>query len=151
MNKYLPLFCIILFGACHHKQISKMDTASKPAVVAASPSNSKEVAIYANADMAATSAMYGVDSMMVKGEVLSVFVTYSGGCKEHSWELVSDGMFEKSLPPQITVCLKHTNNGDVCRELKTEEVKFIISKLKNPASKTVVVKLGEKSVRYSSQ
>ena len=148
MNKAVYIICVILFSGCHHKQITKTAETVQTTTSAKPSSGNKEVTVDATADMSATGAMYRVDSMTVNGDVLSVFVNYSGGCKDHSWELFSNGMYEKSLPPKISVCLKHTNNGDACRELKMEEVKFDIAKLKNPSNKTVIVKMGDKSVRY---
>jgi hypothetical protein len=87
----------------------------------------------------------------VNENILSVYVNYSGGCKPHVFDLVSNGMYSKSLPPQISVCLKHANNGDACRKLIMRELKFDISKLKYAGNKTVVVKLGDKEVNYTSQ
>ncbi|MGZ4061154.1 MAG: hypothetical protein ACXVPU_19135, partial [Bacteroidia bacterium] len=98
-----------------------------------------------------TGSPYNVDSLAVNGDILSIFVNYGGGCKEHTFELVSDGMYSKSLPPQISVCLKHTNNSDNCRKLVMRELKFNISKLKYTGSKTVTIKLVDKQINYSSK
>jgi hypothetical protein len=149
MSKHLYILSIILFSACHHKEMAKTTDAVKTTNVANPVSATKEVTIDPSADMAATGAMYQNTGFEIKGDTLVLTVQYSGGCKEHNWELVSNGMYAKSLPPQISVCLKHTNNGDACRELKIQELKFNISKLKNPSGKTVVVKMGENSARYS--
>ncbi len=155
MNKYLLIISVVLFSACHHKELSKTPDATNttttptPLPEAKPDSDIKDVQVLPNVDMQDVGAACKVDSISVSGDVLSVFVNYSGGCKAHSWELLSNGMFAKSLPPKVTVCLKHTNNGDMCRELKMQEVKFNISKLKYLASQTVVVELRESSARYT--
>ncbi len=108
----------------------------------------KNVTVDAQADMSTTGAAYNVDSISVEGDVLSVFVNYSGGCKEHSFELLSNGMYAKSLPPQISVCLKHTNNEDNCRKLVMQELKFNIAALHYKGNGATIVKLGDKKVTF---
>jgi len=95
--------------------------------------------------MTSTGAPYKVDSISIDGDILSVFVNYSGGCKEHTFDLVSNGMYAKSMPPQISVVLKHTNNGDNCRELVMKELKFDVSPLKYKGGNVTVIKLGDKT------
>lgn len=139
------------FAACHQKKMAETASVS-PAATSAQAENKEvieDAVVETGADITATGAMYTVDSMTVKDNILSVFVKYSGGCKEHSWDLISNGMYAKSMPPQLTVCLKHTNNGDACRELIMKEIKFNIAKLKYASSKTTVIKIGDKQVRYT--
>jgi hypothetical protein len=142
----------VLFIGCHKKPLNK--TADRSATVektenkqAASP-EVKSAIVDAGTDMAASGAMYNVDSMTINNDTLSIFVNYSGGCKEHTFDLYSNGMYAKSLPPQLSLCLKHTNNGDACRKLIMKELKFNVSNLKYAGKKTVVLKLGENKVTY---
>ena len=130
----------IVVAACHKKGMTKTADNSPKA---------NEVKVDATADMSATGGAYKLDSLSLKGDELSVFVNYSGGCKEHSFELISNGMYAKSLPPQLMLCLKHTSNDDMCKKLVMQELKFNISKIKYQGGKSVVVKLGEKSVNYN--
>ncbi len=147
-----------LFSSCHKKQINQ--TTSSPASVAVEPTKPpqeaalpeiKNAIVDAETDMANTGAMYTVDSIKINNDTLSVFVNYSGGCKEHSFDLYSNGMYAKSLPPQLSLCLKHTNNGDACRKLVMKELKFTINNLKYPGKNTVVLKLGDKKATYSTK
>lgn len=148
----------VLFFSCHKKQINQSNTIS--AAVTNEKTDKKPTSIQpviknarvsAEADMANTGAMYNVDSMRVNNDTLSVFVNYSGGCKEHSFDLYSNGMFAKSLPPQLSLCLKHTSNEDACRKLIIQELKFNVNNLKYPGKNTVVLKLGNKKVLYATQ
>lgn len=150
MKKIIVILLSVSLFSCHHK---KMTDSAKTETKATAPEEVKEiipqVTVDATADMVNTGARYTVDSIALNSNMLSVFVKYSGGCKEHTWDLKSNGMYAKSLPPQISVCLTHTNNGDACRELIIKEIKFDIAKLKHPNNKTVVVKLGDKQVTYT--
>ncbi len=152
MNKPLFIISIVLFTACNHKRLSNTSAASKTTSATTISANAhngiKEVVVDADAKMYDTGTNYKVDSLEINNDTLSVFVAYSGGCKEHSWELVTNGMYEKTRPPEITVCLKHISNGDACRQLIRNEVKFNITKLKYSKRKEVVVILGKYEVNY---
>ena len=68
-----------------------------------------------------------IKSAAVKGDYLTVNVEYSGGCELHNFDLITRGMYMKSLPPQLPIMLNHENNGDACRELKSEKLVFDIT------------------------
>jgi len=139
------LLSTTLFLACHKKEMAKNTVAaeSKQENKNSTPVI-KEAIIDSEVDLVNTGAAYNIDSIKIDDDVLSIFVNYSGGCKEHSFELYSNGMYAKSLPPQLPLSLKHTNNDDSCRELVTQELKFNINKLKYPGKNTVILKVGEK-------
>ncbi len=135
----------VLSLACHKKAMKQSgDSAPK-----AEAKTAQEVKVDPAADMAATGSAYKLDSIALKGDVLSVFLNYSGGCKDHSFELVSNGMYAKSMPPQLSLCLKHTGNDDMCKKLVMQELKFDISKIKYKGSNSLTVKLGEQSAIYN--
>ena len=143
-NIIVLLFIIIGFYACH-KGTRKSTTTE------GSTSESKNignVVVDSKVDILNTGSPYKVDSLTISGDVLSVFVNYSGGCQEHSFELLSSGMHLKSLPPQIVVCLRHTNNDDTCRKLILQELKFNISALKYKGSDNTIVVIGDKQISY---
>jgi len=150
----LPVLLPAVFiFSCHKKQM--VVSAEKPAATTSAPMDNKatgtvkNVTVDAQADMMNTGASYSIDSLGINGDILSVFVNYSGGCKDHSFELLSNGMYAKSLPPQIAVCLKHINNDDACRKLVMEELKFNVSAIKYKGSNgTTIIKLGDKQVTY---
>ena len=54
-------------------------------------------------------------------------VTYSGGCKEHSFDMVGSQNISKSLPPIRQIRLIHNGNEDHCRELITRTLKVDLS------------------------
>jgi hypothetical protein len=71
---------------------------------------------------------------------LIVEVEYGGGCKEHIFRLVSNGMMKKSMPPQCTIYLEHENNEDMCRALLRQKVSYYIGNLAK-SDETIVIQL----------
>lgn len=69
-------------------------------------------------------APFTIKSAAVKEDFLTVTVEYSGGCETHNFNLISRGMYMKSMPPQLPIMLDHDNNGDACREVKSEKLVF---------------------------
>ncbi|MFN3916225.1 MAG: hypothetical protein ACK4K0_00670 [Flavobacteriales bacterium] len=69
-------------------------------------------------------APFVVKSVKVKGDILTIEVEYSGGCQKHEFDLFFNGIYMKSMPPKAGLILVHKNNGDNCRELITETLKF---------------------------
>ena len=133
------LFLLLAFNACHRKSCVK----EKDAVV-------KNVIVNAELNKSETGDSYQIDSINIDEDILSVFVNYSGGCKEHSFELYNNGAYAKSLPPQTSVTLKHDGHGDSCRELVSQQVKFNLSPLKYNGQNTVIIHVGENhKIRYS--
>lgn len=137
---------ISMFSVACHKKATKQTDETTPKEEA---KTAQEVKVDPAADMAATGSAYKLDSISLKGDVLSVYVNYSGGCKDHSFELVSNGMYAKSLPPQLSLCLKHTGNDDMCKKLVMQELKFDISKVRYKTGSSVTIKVGEQSVAYN--
>jgi len=87
----------------------------------------------------------------MKGDNLIMLVQYGGGCQDHEWNLVTNGAYAKSLPPQITVNLEHNANGDMCRALLRDTLEFEIAELKYPGSMELIIKpynFEDKSVKY---
>lgn len=58
------------------------------------------------------------------GDILILDVSYSGGCADHDFELVSNGRYESTYPPELEVKLWHNGNGDRCRSVIDERIYF---------------------------
>ncbi len=83
----------------------------------------------------------------IQDTILNLDVTYSGGCKAHTFELIGSKFIQKSLPPQRGVLLVHHANNDDCRELMGERLKFNIKPLVENYSKIELI-LGESKTKY---
>lgn len=80
-------------------------------------------------DESSTSDAFTINSMNVVGNTLFMEVSYSGGCKDHTFEVVGSPMVAKSMPPIRSVQIKHTANGDNCRANVMKVLEIDISKL----------------------
>lgn len=140
---------IVLISACHKKTLVRSSKKNNTTVSAVNDvSKIKDVIIDPLTNMNDTGASYIIDSVKVNNDIISIFVNYSGGCQTHSFDLHSNGAYGKSLPPQVSVCLKHISNNDGCRQLISEELKFNIAKLKYQGQKTVIIQVGNKQRVY---
>lgn len=74
---------------------------------------------------------YVLNTAVITGDTLSVSVSFSGGCKEHQFTLVTDGMFLESDPVQLRLSLAHDANNDPCAAFPTEEHQFDLSSIKS--------------------
>ena len=75
------------------------------------------------------SAQTTISSVKLDGNILSLDIEYSGGCKDHSFEFIGSAAIMKSLPAKRAVKLVHNSNDDTCRELVSETIKFDIRAL----------------------
>ena len=73
---------------------------------------------------------YVLNTAAITGDTLSVSVSFSGGCKEHHFTLVTNGMFLESDPVQLRLSLAHDANNDPCEAFPTEEHQFDLSNIK---------------------
>ncbi len=84
-----------------------------------------------------------VEKASIDGNILNLEVSYSGGCEDHSFELISNGMYKKSMPPQLNLYLKHTNNGDACRKLVMDTLQFNIEDAKYPGGGDLILLISD--------
>ncbi|ASS49735.1 MAG: hypothetical protein A3D31_09160 [Candidatus Fluviicola riflensis] len=70
-----------------------------------------------------------ITGVSIKGNKITLSISYSGGCKDHLFDLVGDEAISKSLPPQRTVRLVHTGEPDHCKALILKELEFDITEL----------------------
>ena len=80
-------------------------------------------------DVTQETAPTTITRVSLEGNILTLDVEYSGGCKDHSFEFVGSQMLMKSMPPKRSVKLVHNSNDDTCRELVSETIKFNIKSL----------------------
>ena len=90
---------------------------SKPLRVTASPAPKDDIAI---------------KSLEVQGDTLVARVMHSGGCKQHTYDLLWSGTFQKSAEGtnQVELVLAHDANGDACEALLNRTASFDLTPLK---------------------
>jgi len=129
--------------ACHKKAAQAIKTAEQP------KEEFKSLIIDGTVDITNTGDLYTIDSLAINKDILSVFIKHGGGCTNHNYDLYFRGKYAKSYPMQASLCLKHDANGDKCKKLILNEIKFNISNLKLPDNNTIIVSILDKSVTYN--
>jgi hypothetical protein len=74
---------------------------------------------------------FSLNQISFYNDILSISVSYSGGCQDHSFELIWNEQFFESSAVQADLFLIHNNNDDVCEAYITEKLNFDISELIN--------------------
>ena len=59
-------------------------------------------------------------------DILTLSVTFGGGCGAHEFRLFMQPAFLKSFPAQASLFLQHTDLGDPCDAIISEEISFNI-------------------------
>ncbi len=77
-----------------------------------------------------TSDPFTLNSAAVTGDVLTVSVSYAGGCRHHEFRLLKDDSFMESDPVQLRITLIHDGNGDRCEAWITEQHSFDLGDVK---------------------
>lgn len=75
---------------------------------------------------------FELNSAVITGDSLILSVSYGGGCRPHVFELLTNGMYAKSLPMQLSLYLKHQANEDMCRAYFTQRIAFDLKTIRPP-------------------
>lgn len=67
---------------------------------------------------------FSISGSRMSGKQLKIDVSYSGGCKPHSFKLYWSGAYQESFPPQVRMRLVHSANNDACEKLVKEILVF---------------------------
>ena len=95
------------------------------------------------------SAVTDILKTSIEGNILTIEVSYSGGCNEHEFQLYFDGTYMKSLPPKVNFILTHDDKGDVCRSMVEKKLNFDISKAQYVGGKEMMVSVeGFEGIKY---
>jgi len=77
---------------------------------------------------------YQLNRVSLEGDQLIFSVSYNGGCKNHTFLLISPTQFDSSLPPQTTLLLSHDSHQDPCEAYITEELTYDITPFQEKVS-----------------
>jgi hypothetical protein len=86
-------------------------------------------------------AHYDIENAELSGNQLYITIAYSGGCKEHEFNLYHNKMISKSMPPILNIFLTHENNGDECEQYITKTIIFDVSTLEKDFPELKQIKL----------
>ena len=114
-----------LAGGCRGGSIPVSSSGPTPP---AHPEPPAPVAFGSTADL--QSDPFALNSASVTGNVLTVSVSYSGGCRSHEFVLTAAESFQESSPVQLPVVLTHEDNDDPCEAYPTEQRRFDLTPVK---------------------
>jgi len=72
---------------------------------------------------------YVIDSLKIVDDCLEVFVNYSGGCGNASFDLFYTNRIMESIPPKTVLYLAFTDD-DPCRNIETKKLTFSLDPFK---------------------
>jgi hypothetical protein len=85
--------------------------------------------IQINREIPANRSEFTIEGAFIQNDSLIISIAYSGGCEDHDFELYTNGMMAKSLPPQISLTVIHKGKPDNCRNLIRTNQSFGIDTL----------------------
>jgi hypothetical protein len=94
-----------------------------------------------------TGEMFGTDRYVlnvatVTDDILTLNVSYGGGCQTHQLTLVASESFMESFPVQLRIFLAHNANDDLCRAWLTEDYRFDLTPIKTMYQESYQQKAG---------
>jgi hypothetical protein len=73
---------------------------------------------------------YVLNDARITDDILTINVSYGGGCQTHRFTLIASDSFLESFPVQLRITLAHNANGDLCRAWLTEDYHFDLTPIK---------------------
>ena len=144
MFRILLIFTLIVLSSCHRSKDLGQKEEKSEQVITEIPAVITEMGFSRKSDPC---RIYSLD---VSGTVLSIAVEYGGGCKDHTFELYTDGVIMKSLPPKQRFFLKHDADNDMCKALVRDTLSFELKGIRPAGTDMVVILEGyEKESRVS--
>lgn len=141
----LALFCLLVLIGC----ATDPDIDGKTVFVSAADVLPDDTQLWGKVTFAdPTRNAWGTDDYVVNdppsitGDVLTLNVSYSGGCEAHDFTLITSGVFLESDPVQLQAVLAHNANGDSCEAWITETYHFNVSPLKTRYQKAYRTETG---------
>ena len=105
-------------------------TLLEPSPLSAGPSGARQTSalrgsvVVSDADRGWGSDEYVVNAAAITGDVLTLNVSYSGGCAAHAFTLVVSESFAGRSPATLAGRVAHDANGDSCEAYPTEDYEF---------------------------
>lgn len=90
--------------------------------------------------MPAESDHFTVNDLAIKEKILQIELQYAhGGKDDHTFDLYTNQMMMKSMPPKMNLFLQHNANGDMGKALKTETLFFDLSPIAAPPGRLILL------------
>lgn len=120
----------IFFACAVNKNTTSADSTTQIESTETMPLTMKIVKVKAEiGDLNTESAPITIESAEIRGNLLYLDVSYSGGCEEHYFRVIGSQMIAKSMPPIRGIKLIHDNNSDSCKKLEKVKLEINIKEL----------------------
>ena len=127
--KYLILTIITLFlFSCKSKKGTTDGNDSK----SATSETLKEVIIDPEFIQPKDNVDFQITEVSIDEDILTMTVSYSGGCEDHEFNAYFNQVYMKSEPPKAGIFIEHISNDDMCKKLVTEKISFSLKNLRVP-------------------
>ena len=125
-TKYAHLFLFLLVIGCGGVQVAREDT---PIPLTRVGEHLRSVD---QKDPFLIEGNDGNNPVTINGDVLRISVSYRGGCKDHDFSLIWNGLELESFLPQLNLFLVHDAHGDTCDTSINKILEFDLTSLKRP-------------------
>ncbi len=98
--------------------------------------------IIGDADGKSVNDSFVLNDAAITDDSLTISVSYSGGCKNHQFTLITSESFLGSFPVQLIADIVHNANGDTCEAWPTEDYRFDLTPIKTMYQKSYQQKAG---------
>ncbi len=68
-------------------------------------------------------------------------ISYHGGCGKNNFELYSNGLLMKSMPPQLEIYLEREQENETCNDEIKQLLKFDLSPVKKPGNAKIILNI----------
>jgi hypothetical protein len=85
---------------------------------------------------------YSIEVAAIEDDTFRLRVSYTGGCEQHSFQLVASESFSRTGSIEVGLLLSHNAKGDPCKALITQELRFDLSPLKRECQRTARTRKG---------
>ena len=76
-----------------------------------------------------TGEFYSINEVKREGDSININLSYSGGCKQHDFQIIWDGIVYTDNPCRMNLLLIHNSNNDGCEALITETISVNLKEL----------------------
>lgn len=108
---------------------TKMKNASSNDTVQMKPAKEKVAILGYSKQIADSLQPVKIQTASILGNLMTIHVSYSGGCEKHSFSLEGSTTIAKSMPAVRGIRLVHTGKKDLCKAMVMQTLTFDISSL----------------------
>lgn len=150
MKNLFPVFLFLSFTfmvSCQGKKTAKTTETEQQVSETPKQGEAKKVIVDMGRAQKTEGKTYRIHEFSIEGDVLSIDVSYLGGCGKHNFELYSNGLMKKSLPPQMDVNLEHTKEKETCNESVKQTLRFDLSSLNRQRNELIILSIDNEKNR----